>query len=255
MKKNLISIIVPYRRKKKFFQQTINSIKNQTYKEFELIIIYDDAKKLELNFVKKAIQTIKKKKIIVNKVNLGAGESRNKGIKYSNGEYICFCDADDLWAPKKIEKQLNFMKKNKLSISHTSYNIINKYGKKISSFDIKDQIKYRDLLKSGDIGLSTIMCTKKILKRQKFANIKTKEDYYLWLNLLREIRVIKGMKQRLSSWRKLENSLSSPVLRRIIDAYLMYKLHTNNYFVVNIFYTLRLTIYALVKKIKIYNYF
>ena len=95
---------------------------------------------------------------------MGAGESRNKGIKYSNGEYICFCDADDLWAPKKIEKQLNFMKKNKLSISHTSYNIINKYGKKISSFDIKDQIKYRDLLKSCDIGLSTIMCTKKILK-------------------------------------------------------------------------------------------
>ena len=186
---------------------------------------------------------------------MGAGESRNKGIKYSNGEYICFCDADDLWAPKKIEKQLNFMKKNKLSISHTSYNIINKYGKKISSFDIKDQIKYRDLLKSCDIGLSTIMCTKKILTGQKFANIKTKEDYYLWLNLLREIRVIKGMKQRLSSWRKLENSLSSPVLRRIIDAYLMYKLHTNNYFVVNIFYTLRLTIYALVKKIKIYNYF
>ena len=112
MKKNLISIIVPYRRKKKFFQQTINSIKNQTYKEFELIIIYDDTKKLELNFVKKVIQKIKKKKIIVNKVNLGAGESRNKGIKHSNGEYICFCDADDLWAPRKIEKQLNIKKQS-----------------------------------------------------------------------------------------------------------------------------------------------
>ena len=92
MKKNLISIIVPYRRKKKFFQQTINSIKNQTYKKFELIIIYDDIEKLELNFVKKVIKNIRKKRIIINKINLGAGESRNLGINYSSGEYICFCD-------------------------------------------------------------------------------------------------------------------------------------------------------------------
>ena len=253
MKKNLISIIVPYRRKKKFFQQTINSIKNQTYKKFELIIIYDDIEKLELNFVKKVIKNIRKKRIIINKINLGAGESRNLGINYSSGEYICFCDADDLWASKKIEKQLNFMKKNNLSISHTSYNIINKYGKIISNFDIKDEIKYEDLLKSCDIGLSTVMCTKKILKNNKFANIQTKEDYYLWLSLMKKIKVIKGLKERLSSWRKLENSLSSPVIRRIIDAYLMYKLHTKNNFFFNVFYTLRLSIYALIKKIKIYN--
>lgn len=191
--------------------------------------------------------------MIINKTTLGAGQSRNIGIKRSSGKYIAFCDADDLWKKTKLEIQLKFMEINKLSFSHSSYDIINHKGNKISHFIIKKKIIYRDLLKSCDIGLSTIMCTKKILKRQKFANIKTKEDYYLWLNLLREIRVIKGMKQRLSSWRKLENSLSSPVLRRIIDAYLMYKLHTNNYFVVNIFYTLRLSIYALIKKIKLYR--
>ena len=57
MKKNLISIIVPYRRKKKFFQQTIKSIKNQTYTKYELIIVYDDTRKLELDFVKKQSKT------------------------------------------------------------------------------------------------------------------------------------------------------------------------------------------------------
>lgn len=253
MKKNLVSIIVPYRRKKKFFQQTINSIKNQTYTNYELIIVYDDTKKFELDFVKKAVKNIVKKKIIVNKMNQGAGESRNKGIKHSEGEYICFCDADDLWSPKKIEKQFSFMKKNKLSFSHTSYYIINKDGKKISSFDIKNKITYKDLLKSCDIGLSTVMCTKKLLQKNKFINIKTKEDYYLWLSIIKKIKIIHGIRLKLTSWRKLNDSLSSPILRRVIDAYLMYSLHNKNNFIVNIIYTLRLCVYALMKKIKIYN--
>lgn len=253
MKKNLISIIIPYRRKKNFFQQTINSIKNQTYTNYELIIVYDDTKRLELDFVKKVTKDIVRKKIIINRINQGAGESRNKGIKYSKGEYICFCDADDLWQSKKIEKQLSFMKKNNLSFSHTSYNIIDRDGKKISSFEINNKIEYEDLLKSCDIGLSTVMCKKKLLQKNKFIKIKTKEDYFLWLSIIKKLKVIRGLRLRLTSWRKLDNSLSSSILRRLIDAYLMYSLHTKNNFIINVFYTLRLSVYALIKKIKIYS--
>lgn len=253
MKKNLISVIIPYRRKKKFFQQTINSIRKQTYTNYELIIIYDDTNKLELDFVKNATKNIVRKKIIVNNINQGAGEARNIGIKNSSGEYICFCDADDLWLPKKIEKQLAFMKKNKLSFSHTSYDIIDKDGKKISSFNINRKIQYEDLLRSCDIGLSTVMCSKKLLQKNKFIKIKTKEDYFLWLTIIKKLKVIHGLKLNLTLWRKLDNSLSSPILRRIIDAYLMYSLLNKNNFIINVFYTLRLSVYALIKKIKIYN--
>ena len=137
MKKNLISIIIPYHRKKKYFQQTIKSIKNQSYRKFELIVIYDDESKKDLGFVKKVIKKIKQKKLIINKINIGAGGSRNIGIKYSKGEYIAFCDADDLWNNKKLEQQLKFMKQNKINFSHSSYNIIDKKGKKISDFLIK----------------------------------------------------------------------------------------------------------------------
>ena len=218
-----------------------------------MIVVYDDAKKLELDFVKNVTKNIVRKKIIVNKINKGAGEARNIGIKNSSGEYICFCDADDLWLPKKIEKQLAFMKKNKLSFSHTSYDIIDKNGKKISSFNISNKIEYEDLLKSCDIGLSTVMCSKKLLQKNKFIKIKTKEDYFLWLSIIKRIKVIYGLKSKLTSWRKLDNSLSSPILRRLIDAYLMYNLHNKNNFIINIFYTLRLSIYALIKKMKIYS--
>ena len=99
-----ISIIIPYY-KKKFLKKTINSIQAQTYKKFEVIIIYDDKNLSELKFVKQLVKTDKRFKIIINKKNLGAGYSRNKGIKHSSGKFICFLDADDMW--KKISCMFN----------------------------------------------------------------------------------------------------------------------------------------------------
>lgn len=253
MKKNLISIIIPYHRKKKYFQQTINSIKKQTYSLIELIVIYDDNSKSELKFVEKAIKKFKKKKLIINKSTLGAGLSRNKGLKRATGEYIAFCDADDLWKKTKLETQLKFMKLNKLSFSHSSYDIIDHKGNFISRFVVREKIFYKDLLKSCDIGLSTVMCQKKILKNCKFLDTSTKEDYYLWLEMIKKSKVFFGIKKELVLWRKLETSLSSSISRRLIDAYFMYQKHTKGLIFKPIIYTFRLTFYALIKKIKIYR--
>ena len=75
------------------------------------------------------------------------------------------------------------MKKNKLNFSHTSYSIIDRYSKIIGEFRIKKKLDYQNLLKSCDIGLSTVMISKKILLKNKFCSLKTKEDYELWLRL------------------------------------------------------------------------
>ena len=126
------SIIIPYHRKKKFFKKTIKSILNQTYKNFEVIIIYDDNRKDELNFVKDIVKKDQRLRLIVNKTNLGAGESRNRGLKLAKGQYICFIDADDVWMKNKLKIQIDFMKKKKISCSHTSYVIVEKM--KIKNF-------------------------------------------------------------------------------------------------------------------------
>ena len=253
MKKNFITIIIPYHRKKKYFQETIKSILNQTYKYYELIVIYDDENKEELKFVEESIKKVKQKKIIINKKNIGVGSSRNLGIKFSKGEYIAFCDADDIWHPDKLNYQLNFMKKNKILFSHSSYKIINEYGKKLSEFIIRKKLTYLELLKSCDIGLSTVMISKKLLVNSKFLNTKTKEDYYLWLNLIKKINQFIGIKKSLVYWRCLDNSLSSSLSQKIIDSYKLYKIHTNKIFFIAIFYTLRLSVYAVIKKIKLYK--
>ena len=121
----LISIILPYYKKKIFIEKTINSVLSQTYRNYELILVYDDNDKKDLIFIKKLINKNSKIKIIVNTENLGVAKSRNLGVLKSSGDYICFIDADDLWEKNKLKIQLEFMKKNKCYISHTNYKIIN----------------------------------------------------------------------------------------------------------------------------------
>ena len=176
---DLVSIIIPYYKKKKYIELTINSVLGQTYKNFELIIVYDDEKKEDLDYIKEIIKNDKRIRLHINKKNLGAGLSRNKGIKLSKGNLVAFLDSDDLWTKDKLQKQIFFMKKNAIDISHTSYKIINSDNRVIGSRNAKD-MSHDKLLNSCDIGLSTVILKKKIITNKiKFGSIKTKEEYVL----------------------------------------------------------------------------
>ena len=224
---DLISVIIPYYKKKEYIISSINSVLNQTYKNLEIIIIYDDLNKEDLNLLKKIKKKDKRIKIYINKKNLGAGRSRNKGIKLSKGIFVAFLDSDDLWKKNKLKKQIFFMKKNGINASHTSYTIINSNNKIIGSRNAKD-MSYKLLLKSCDIGLSTVILKKEIITSKiKFANIKTKEDYVLWLKITFNNNKIFALKDNLTKWRKLEDSLSSSKLQKIYDGYLVYRKYMN----------------------------
>ncbi len=253
-KKPLVSIIIPYHKKKNFFKLTIDSIKNQSFQNFEVILIYDDTDLSELSFVKKKLRKIKNKKILLNKQILGAGFSRNKGISKSRGTYITFCDADDTWNKNKLKYQLIFMKENELTFSHTSYDIIDYKNKKIGMFKVKTKITYDDLIKSCDIGLSTVMLKKSLIsKKNSFCKLKTKEDYFLWLNMIKSLKVIYGLNKSLSSWRFVEGSLSNSLYQKLIDAFRLYNSYEKYNFLISLFFVIRLSLYALVKKVKIFK--
>ncbi len=180
-----VSVIIPYFKKKKYILSTIKSVINQTYKRFEIIIIYDENDNKNLKFISKISKIDKRIKLIINKKNLGVAKSRNIGIKNSKYRYIAFIDADDLWHKKKLEKQLSFIKKNECDICHTSYEIIDEDNLKIGFRKAKTFKFTSELLKSCDIGLSTVLLNRNILnKNLKFPNLKTKEDFVLWLKLI-----------------------------------------------------------------------
>ena len=222
---SLVTVIIPYFKKREFIKKTIHSVLNQTYKNLEIFIIYDDIDTSDISYLKKITEKDKRVKIIKNNYNLGAGLSRNEGIKKSSGEYISFLDADDLWHKEKISKQINFMKQNQYTISHTNYSIISEDEKKtISTRIARDFTDVNDLLKSCDIGLSTVMLKKILLTSNniQFPELKTKEDFVLWLRILKYENKIYGLKENLTSWRKSKNSLSSNLLQKISDGFKVY---------------------------------
>ena len=249
----LVSVIIPYHKKKIYFEKTINSILDQNYKKFEIILIYDDDDLNELDFLKKIKKKLRKIKIIVNKKKLGAGLSRNRGILVSRGTYIAFCDADDIWKKNKLNLQIKFMIKNNLNFSHTNYFIINKKEKKIGKFKGKSQIEYQDLLKSCDIGLSTVIVKRNLLRKNLFCSLQTKEDFHLWLQIIKKEKKIFSLNKYLSYWRYLENSLSSSISQRLIDAFRLYYIYEKKNFCTSLYYVLRLSYYAFIKKLNIYK--
>jgi len=224
---DLVSVIIPYYKKKKYIELAVNSVIQQTYSNFELIIIYDDENKEDLYLLKNLIKKDKRIKLYINKKNLGAGRSRNKGVKLSQGSLIAFLDSDDLWTRNKLKKQILFMKKNLVDISHTSYHIINSENKIIGSRNAND-MNYKLLLSSCDIGLSTIIMKKKLITNKiKFANTNTKEDYVLWLKITLNNNTIFALKNNLTKWRKLDDSLSASKIQKLYDGYLVYRKHMN----------------------------
>ena len=116
---------MPYYKKSKYIDETINSILNQSMQEFEIIIIDDELTESSLKVLTNLKKLDSRVKVFRNNKNLGAGQSRNNAINLCIGEYVAFCDCDDLWKPQKLEKQIQFMREFNLRFSFTSYEIIN----------------------------------------------------------------------------------------------------------------------------------
>ena len=249
MKKNnqLISILITYYRKKKYINKTINSILKQNYKNFEVILVYDDKDKKDINFLKELIKPFKKKKFIINANNYGVSKSRNIGLKYCKGTYIAFIDSDDTWRKTKLRDQQNFMIKSSALFSFTSYNVINQQDKIIKKRKVNKNADYYSLSKSNYIGLSTVMFHKKLLSKIKFPKLKTQEDYCVWLKLLREGEKLYHFKKTLTSWRKSENSLSSNIFDKVRDAFKLYYKYENKNLLLSIYSVILLSFNKLKK--------
>ena len=245
---DLVSAIIPYYKKKKYINETIKSILNQTYTNIEIVIVYDDIIKNDLNYLNENYSKNENIKIIVNDKNLGAGQSRNIGIANSKGKYVAFIDADDLWDKEKISKQIEYMKKNNFQVSHTSYKIINENGQTLGLRKSRKFNNYRDILTSCDIGLSSVLIKKNLITDEiKFANLKTKEDFVLWLKLLKSGLEIGSLEEILMTWRKTKGSLSSSITQKLKDGYKVYNYHMNYNFIKSIYLLINLSINYLKK--------
>ena len=247
---DLVSVIIPYYKKRNFIKETIVSVIKQSYHHLEILIIYDDTNLNDLEFLQEISKLDNRIKIINNRKRLGAGLSRNVGIEKSNGKYIAFIDADDTWVPEKLKDQISFMKKNNYQISHTSYFIIDEKKKIIGQRKARDLHSINEVLKSCDIGLSTVIIEKNVIKKTntKFPQLVTKEDFVFWLTLFKKNYKFYAYESNLTNWTDSKNSLSSSIIQKLLDGFKVYYYYMNFNIIKSLYYLVCLGLNYLKKK-------
>ncbi|MFK4307406.1 teichuronic acid biosynthesis glycosyltransferase TuaG [Bacillus sp. RC242] len=206
----LISVITPTYNAERFIIETIESIKLQTYSNWELIIVDDCSQDKTVELIREKYQKETRIKILQLSENSGAAIARNTGINQAKGQYIAFLDSDDLWLPQKLEKQLAFMQTNNIAFSFTSYQIMNQDGVLTDKvINVPQKIDYNGLLKNTIIGCLTVMLDINKLGKVQMPNIRTRQDTATWLKILKQGHYAYGLDEVLSEYRKVENSISS----------------------------------------------
>lgn len=207
-----ISVILPTFNSKSYVSDTIQSVLNQTYNNFEMIIIDDYSVDQTKDFIKQKYKN-SKIRIIDKKFPKGVSFSRQLGFIESKGEYICFLDSDDLWAPNKLEEQINFMIKNQFVFSSTS--IIRKNIHKEKYFTTPFKNTFKSIQKTNPLHTSSIMIKKEILNKEDFIHMGY-DDFILWINILKKGHVCYNLNKFLCIYKvDHENSLSSNYLRAL----------------------------------------
>lgn len=232
---DLVSIIVPVYNAERFLDDTIKCVLDQTYTNWELILVNDCSKDNSVDVIKKYAKKDKRIKLINNEVNSRAAVSRNNGIKEASGKYLCYIDADDLWEKDKLEKQVNFMKEKDCAFSFTGYEFADSNGvpngKKVF---IPEKLNYRQALKNTTICTITVMFDmEKLTKEDIYMPNVRSEDTATWWKILKKIDYAYGLNEILSYYRRGISSSSSNKITAIKQTWNLYR----NVEHLNIFYS------------------
>lgn len=219
---DLVSIITPTYNCGKFINETIKSVLNQTYKNWEMIIVddcsTDDTEKVVLKFDDERIKYYKLK------TNSGAAVARTTAMQLAKGSYMAFLDSDDIWTEDKLEKQLNFMKKNNYVFTCTSYEQIDENGNSLRKIiNPVKKCSYNRLLLDCPVGNSTVMYDVTKMGKFEVPNIRKRNDDALWLQMLKKEKYIYGFNSVLMKYRIRKNSISSNKLKVIKYHWILYR--------------------------------
>ena len=209
MDKEKVSIIVPMYNAEKFIRKTIESVLSQTYENWEMLIMNDVSTDNSLAVVNEYAKKDDRIMVVNTEKNMGVVKGRNHLIDLANGKYIAFLDADDYWHSQKLEKQIQFMKEKNAGISCTEYTRVKENGEKINEVVIKSEISYTDMLKNNYLGCLTVMYDVEKVGKRYFKELEKNEDYVLWLEIVKDVKTIFGLKENLAYYRVLDNSRSS----------------------------------------------
>mgnify|MGYP001026057086 CR=1 FL=1 len=183
----LISIITPSYNASLFIEQTITSVRKQTYQNWEMIIVDDCSTDHTPYILKRIKEEDDRVHVIYLNQNVGAAVARNIALQHAKGRYVAFLDSDDCWKPEKLQKQLSFMQTNKFAFTFTGYELVTNEGVLLNKLiSAPEQISYNDMLKNTIIGCLTVMIDRQLVGHIQMPNIRTRQDLATWLAILKK---------------------------------------------------------------------
>lgn len=244
----LVSIITPCYNSEKYIKETYDSILNQTYKNWEWIIIDDCSTDDSVEIIEKFNDS--RVKLHVNHMNSGAAVSRNKALEIANGRYITFIDSDDLWLPQFLEKSIEFLKINHEELVYATYKRVDEeLNPLLNDFIAEDRIDYQRILYNCPIPMLTSLYDSKRIGKISFPQVELREDHAMWMELLKKIKSARAIKEPLGIYRMRENSVSRNKLFIAKKQYRLYR----NYLKLSIFKSMYYTFHWGVNGLKKYG--
>ncbi|UZD23039.1 glycosyltransferase family 2 protein [Algoriphagus halophytocola] len=208
----LVSIITPVHNAYSHIEDTIQSVLNQTFSDWELILVDDYSTDRGMHILNKYEQLDSRIHIYENSYNLGAALSRNRGIEKAQGRYIAFLDSDDLWEPTKLEEQVKFMQDNNYAFTFTGYHKFRE-TEIIGEHEVPAKVTHEELLKTCSIGCLTAMYDTDQLGKVYMPEISKRQDFALWLKILKEIPYAYAIQKPLAKYRLRGDSISGNKLK------------------------------------------
>ena len=233
----LISVIMPCYNMASYVSDSIKSVIAQTYPHWELLIVDDASSDETVNIIKSYAQADSRIKLALKKQNSGISDTRNQCIQMAQGQFLAFLDADDIWHPEKLEKQLSFMLAKNVGFTYSTYDWIDEDGKVMNKFiNTIGNLDYKTYLRNTIIGCSTVMVNKAITGDVFVPKFRTSEDTATWLDILRKGLMAYAIDESLVSYRIRRKSASSNKIRASIDLWKVYRQHEKLPFFKAIYY-------------------
>jgi len=248
-----VSVIMPAYNAERTIASSIDSVKQQTYTDWELIVIDDASADMTVQVVRKAAQEDSRIRLYLNENNVGIAGSRNFGIQQARGNWIAFLDSDDRWHEDKLQKQLDFIEAMSAKVSYTGTAYVNEAGVRSGyTLRVKEMLKLQDLLKGNLMSCSSVIVCRDLMLRFPFPKGKLHEDYVVWMQVVKETTYAYGLDEPLLLYRLSGSSHSGRRLRSAVMIYRSYRVA--GYGVVTaVVFTLRYALHSVSKRLRVWK--
>ncbi|AWK03667.1 glycosyl transferase [Flavobacterium crocinum] len=221
---DLVSILTPTYNTEKFIKATIESVQNQTYNNWEMILVDDASIDQTVSVIEEFAQNDSRIKLFKLEKNSGNGFARNVALEKASGKYIAYLDSDDLWRSDKLEKQLQFLKEKNAPFTFSFYDSIDEEGNNLNRrVENPQPLIYKQLFFCNYVGNLTAIYDVEYFGKIKLESSEKRQDWRIWLTILKKIKTAEAIPEPLAFYRIRKDSISSSKFKLIRHNFGVYR--------------------------------